>query len=589
MKGTIPNDFVRQIIAQTDIVDVISRYVKLKKTGRNHMACCPFHHEKTPSFSVNQQKQIYHCFGCHASGNVITFLLEHEHLSFVEAVEELASMHGLSVPYEKGSGNDQEQFIPEIYDALNESMKFFCWSMRYDQKSTEVIEYLKARGISGVIAKLFLIGYAPDKWQSLYDLLKKKYRFKVLEKAGVIIAKKQGGAYDRFRDRLMFPIRNRKGKVIAFGGRILTDKKDQPKYLNSPETPVFYKSQELYGLYELKQQNKRPDHIMVVEGYMDVVGLAQYGYFLAVATLGTAVSQAHIKQLFRETDHIVLCFDGDSAGMAASMRAFQIVLPMLSVQKKVSFFILPQGEDPDSYIQKVGLADFKEQALAAYSAADFFLEYLFKDKDVNKADDIAAILELAKEVLKEIPENSYSTSITQHLANKLNLSALQLQRMFKAKSHKDEAINLQRWQLNTAKLSITERTLAFALAEPQKIHYVLSEQKNIEFTCITEQHFILLDALKIIRQNSGLSSAMVIQVLAEKYGQFQQYFQQLLRVPLELDSEVFVNEFDAMLQMIIEQACQNELEHLINKAKASVLTVAETQRMQEILHKVEKL
>ncbi|WP_119344519.1 DNA primase [Facilibium subflavum] len=588
MKGKIPNDFVRQLVASTDIVDVISKFVKLKKTGKNFMACCPFHHEKTPSFSVSPQKQIYHCFGCHASGDVITFLSTHETLSFVDAVEELANLRGLNVPYEQNSKDDAHQGAPveKIYAALVTASRYFRFSLKNDANSDVVIDYIKSRGLSGQTAKFFGLGYAPNQWQGLYSVLKQQYTTQCLVDAGLVIENDAKRLYDRFRGRLIFPIRNRRGQVIGFGGRVI-DHKDSPKYLNSPETAVFHKGVELYGLYELKQSVQKSAHIIVVEGYMDVISLYQSGIKSAVATMGTALTKRHAEILFRETSEIILCFDGDKAGQNAAIRAFEVILPLLNQHRRARFLTLPEKEDPDTYVKRVGVEVFNETLTRAPNTAEFFLMHLLKDKDLDNADDLAKLLDEAKTVLADMAENSYVSSIVHMLANHLNISMAQLHKMLHIKKTKAKQVNFAPWQMNIDKLSLVEKALAYLLSAPAEIASAI-EVRNIDFVCISQQHFILLDALKIIRQNKGLNSAIMAQILSERYSEFKPYFYQLVRLSVDLDVSLVVEEFIAMLDRVITQASHNELEQLINKAKTTVLTKAEKQRLQEILHKRQK-
>lgn len=594
MKGNIPADFIRQIVASSDIVEVISKYVTLKKTGKNFMACCPFHNENTPSFSVSPEKQLYYCFGCHASGDVIDFVADYSNLTFIEAVEELALMQGLEVPYDNSGKTDQskDKLTKSIYDALQVANKYYQWCLRFDIDKTVVVDYIKSRGLEAKTAKHFQIGYAPNQWQALYNVLKRQFSLDVLDQAGLVIRKDKGGAYDRFRERLMFPIRNRKGLVVGFGGRVLPNQEANPKYLNSPETPVFFKSHELYGLYELKEQHKNPAHIMVVEGYMDVIGLHQHGYTTAVATLGAALSAAHLKTLFRHSSEIILCFDGDTAGQNAALRAFEMVLPLLDEHKKARFLLLPKEHDPDSFIKAMGLDNFNSALTQALSAADFFIQNLLGKYEVTSADSLAQMIEEAKRMLKGIPESAYTLMIIEQLAKATDVSSLQLQRMMKQKTNdatqNNTNMQLKRWQLNVSKLSLIEKALSYLLSMPAEVHNVLKARMAIAFECVTEQHFILLDALIIIRQNDGLSSAVLVQMLVEKYPQFKGYFYQLLQAQSELDAVQLIDELMAMLDKIMKQACQNELEHLIFKAKTSILTAAEKQRMQAILYKVEK-
>ena len=584
MKGKIPNNFIKELISATDIVEVVSRFVKLKKMGKNFMACCPFHHEKTPSFSVSAHKQLYYCFGCHAAGDVISFLSTHEHLSFVEAVEELASLKGMTVPFEQVQTDQESADISLIYEALQDASRLFRWNLKHDVNHSEAIEYIKKRGLTKTTVNEYQIGFAPNSWCSLFDTLQAKYSKEVLVQAGLIGQNDHGRVYDRFRHRLIFPIYNRRGQVIGFGGRCLTEDKTQPKYLNSPETPVFHKSEELYGLYELKRRQK-PQEIMVVEGYMDVTVLAAYGYPFAVATLGTALSTTHAKILFRETNQIILCFDGDQAGQNAAIRAFQIVVPMLNASCQAKFLILPKGEDPDSYIKKIGREAFLEATKNALGAAEFLLAHLQENKNSDSADELAQLFERAKTILEEIPESTYTLSIITHLAEALKVSSIQLQQILRSGKNVNKTTSIaQKWHLNPAKLSLTEKALAYALNAPKAIAKILNQKSTINFQCFTEQDFILLDALVIIRQNGPLSSALLLQMLSEKHSQFRSYFHQLVQVPAELDDSLIADEFIAILDRIIAQENNNELEQLIQKSKSAILTDAEKQRLQNILH-----
>lgn len=589
----MPNEFIRELISSTDIVEVVSRFIKLKKTGKNYMACCPFHHEKTPSFSVSPDKQIYHCFGCHATGDVVTFLSEHEHMSFIEAIEELANLKGMTVPYEKSDvtkDRDQEIDITQCYQALDAANKYFRWQLKYAENAKDVIEYIKGREISGQTAKYFQIGYAPELWQGLYDVLSQKFSDKVLSAVGVVIQNEQSRIYDRFRGRLTFPIYNRRGQIVGFGGRIISSDKSQPKYLNSPETPVFHKSQELYGLYQLKQREK-PTRIIVVEGYMDVVGLYEAGCYHAVATLGTAFTEDHAKVLFREVDRIILCFDGDKAGQSAALRAFQIIMPLLSDTKEARFLLLPESEDPDSYVRKHSRAAFEALCDSALSTSEFFSYFITKDKDIDSADDVAKILSKAKEILTGIKDNAYLESIKNTLAQKLGMSFAQLDAFLKHtnNSQKSEPSNIVRWQkLDINHLTVVEKALAYILMMPKGIDEVVQRNNTVLFACKTEQHIILLDALNIIRQNIGLTSAMLVQILTEKYEKFRQYFYQLMQLPVELDEKLLIDELIAMLDKVTKEASQSELELLISKSKRTILTEAERHKLQKLLHKKEK-
>ena len=352
----IPPDFIQQLLARVDIVDVVDKHVKLKKAGQNYSACCPFHNEKSPSFSVSPQKQFYHCFGCGAHGTAISFLMEYAGMGFRDSVRELAEGVGLTLPQEASSGESIERAreAASLGEVMEAARDFYRRELK---NSPKAIDYFKGRGVSGEIAAKFGIGYAPAKWQNLAEVFS-NYEDKTLLELGLVIANEQGKRYDRFRERIMFPIHSTRGDIIGFGGRILET--GEPKYLNSPETPLFEKGRELYGLFQARQAIRETGYVMVVEGYMDVVALAQHGIANAVATLGTATTPMHIQKLLRQTDHIVFCFDGDEAGQRAAWRALENSLPQASDTKLISFLFLPETEDPDSLVRKIGKDGFEK-------------------------------------------------------------------------------------------------------------------------------------------------------------------------------------------------------------------------------------
>jgi len=373
MAGRIPRVFINDLLARTDIVDLIDARVKLKKQGKNYHACCPFHHEKTPSFTVNGDKQFYHCFGCGAHGNAVDFLMNYDRLEFVECIEELATMQGLEVPYEVGTGptpmeRHQRQSLYQLMEPLS---AFYQQSLK-QPAGAPAREYLAKRGLSDEVINHFAIGFAPAGWDNaLKRFGKNADDISSLNDAGMLVTNDQGRSYDRFRERVMFPIRDKRGRVIAFGGRVLGD--GMPKYLNSPETDIFHKGRQLYGLYEAQLKHPTPTRLLVVEGYMDVVALAQFGIDYAVASLGTSTTAEHIQLLFRVTDTVVCCYDGDRAGREAAWRALETALPYLNDGRQLRFMFLPDGEDPDTLVRKEGKEQFEqrmEQAMA-YTQGDY--------------------------------------------------------------------------------------------------------------------------------------------------------------------------------------------------------------------------
>ncbi|MCI9719767.1 DNA primase [Vibrio parahaemolyticus] len=413
MAGHIPRSFIDDLLARLDIVDIIDARVKLKKKGKNYGACCPFHNEKTPSFSVSQEKQFYHCFGCGAHGNAIDFMMEFERLEFVEAIEELASYLGLDVPREQRSGGGgQFKSGPQasssekrsLYDLMGSIAKFYRNQLK--QPSSKVaIEYLKDRGLSGEIVQKFGIGYVADEW----DLVRKNFgqnkdNQDMLVTGGMLIENDKGNRYDRFRGRIMFPIRDRRGRVIGFGGRVLGE--GTPKYLNSPETPIFHKGKELYGLYEVLQAHREPAQILVVEGYMDVVALAQYGVDYSVASLGTSTTGDHIQMLFRQTNTVVCCYDGDRAGKEAAWRALENALQFLKTGNTLKFLFLPDGEDPDSYVRKYGKAAFEQQIEQATPLSSYLFDNLIELHQINLGNNEgkSALRAYASALIDKIPD-----------------------------------------------------------------------------------------------------------------------------------------------------------------------------------------
>lgn len=413
MAGHIPRSFIDDLLARLDIVDIIDARVKLKKKGKNYGACCPFHNEKTPSFSVSQEKQFYHCFGCGAHGNAIDFIMEFERLEFVEAIEELASYLGLDVPREQRSGGGgQFKSGPQasssekrsLYDLMGSIAQFYRNQLK-QPASKVAIEYLKDRGLSGEIVQKFGIGYVADEW----DLVRKNFgqnkdNQDMLVTGGMLIENDKGNRYDRFRGRIMFPIRDRRGRVIGFGGRVLGD--GTPKYLNSPETPIFHKGKELYGLYEVLQAYREPPRILVVEGYMDVVALAQYDVDYSVASLGTSTTGDHIQMLFRQTNTVVCCYDGDRAGKEAAWRALENALQYLKTGNTLKFLFLPDGEDPDSYVRKYGKQAFEQQIEQATPLSSYLFDNLIELHQINLGNNEgkSALRAYASALIDKIPD-----------------------------------------------------------------------------------------------------------------------------------------------------------------------------------------
>ena len=414
----IPESFIQELLNRVDVIDVIDKSVPLKKAGSNYVACCPFHQEKSPSFTVSPSKQFYHCFGCGAHGSALSFLIEYQGMSFVDAVEDLAKSVGLTVP------QDTQKISPEtkeknlaLGEALHMASQYYQSALK---KSERAIEYLKKRGLTGQIAKTFQLGYAPQGWQNLESVFK-KYDDEALNIAGLVLKNDQGKRYDRFRDRIMFPIHNMKGEIIGFGGRVINPD-DTPKYYNSPETPLFQKSQELYGLFAARRSIREKGCVLVVEGYMDVVGLAQFGVMNAVATLGTATSAFHIKKLMRQTDMIIFCFDGDHAGKAAAWRAMMNALPSLNDKVVLKFLFLPEEHDPDSFIRAHSKEAFESMMHDAMPLSQYLVQHLTEKNHLATQEDKVKFLNEAEPILKEITAPKLSLLLRKRFAELLRLN-----------------------------------------------------------------------------------------------------------------------------------------------------------------------
>jgi len=421
MAGRIPRVFINDLLARTDIVDLIDARVKLKKQGKNFHACCPFHNEKTPSFTVNGDKQFYHCFGCGAHGNAIDFLMNYDKLEFVETVEELAAMHNMEIPYEASSGptqieRHQRQTLYQLMDGLN---AFYQQSLTHPA-ADPARQYLEKRGLSSDVIARFAVGYAPPGWDNALKRFggNSENRQSLID-AGMLVTNDQGRSYDRFRDRVMFPIRDKRGRVIGFGGRVLGN--DTPKYLNSPETDIFHKGRQLYGLYEALQNAAEPQRLLVVEGYMDVVALAQYGINYAVASLGTSTTADHIQLLFRSTQNVICCYDGDRAGRDAAWRALETAMPYMTDGRQLRFMFLPDGEDPDTLVRKEGKDAFEARMEHAQPLSVFLFNSLLPQVDLSTPDGSTQLAALALPLINQVPGDAHRIQLRQTLGLKLGI------------------------------------------------------------------------------------------------------------------------------------------------------------------------
>jgi len=509
MAGRIPQSFIDDLIARADIVEVINTRVPLKKKGREYTACCPFHNEKTPSFTVSETKQFYHCFGCGAHGTAIGFLMEYEHLDFVDAIETLAAEYHVEVPREDapaGTSQARDDKQP-LYDVLEQASQLYQHQLRNSERA---IEYLKQRGLSGEIARRYKLGYAPEGWNFLLDNMEgNASNIKHLKAAGMLVEKSPSKSYDRFRDRIMFPILDRRGRTIAFGGRIIDD--GEPKYLNSPETPIFHKGYELYGFYEARQALRNLQRIVVVEGYMDVVALAQNGIEYAVASLGTATTKDQIQKLFRSVHQVIFCYDGDQAGQKAAWRALENTLPILRDGLEARFLFLPDGEDPDSMVRKEGKDAFETRLENATPLSEFLFDKLLKEIDTSSMDGKARLAKTARPLLSTIPESVFRDLMYKRLSELVGISDEKLQG--ESVSAEAEKVNKQpttRSRVNReVKQNATRDAIALLLQHPE-----LAGETNLPdfFATASIQGFSLLYALyQTARDNPAISSSALLE------------------------------------------------------------------------------
>ncbi|HEX6317755.1 MAG TPA: DNA primase, partial [Burkholderiales bacterium] len=421
----IPESFKQDLLNRVDIVDVVSRCVQLKKGGANYLGLCPFHGEKTPSFTVSPAKQFYHCFGCGAHGNAIGFMMAYAGLGFIDAMKDLAASVGMQVPEPQPRSPEEaarKERETDLYGVMEKALEFYRAELK---KSPRAIEYLKGRGLSGEIAARFRIGYAPDDWQGLQQVFP-KYEDKALVEAGLVI-ENEGKRYDRFRDRVMFPIYSARGAVIGFGGRVMGE--GEPKYLNSPETPLFEKGREIYGLVQARDAIREAGRVLVVEGYMDVVALAQFDLGYAVATLGTATTPIHVSKLLRLADELVFCFDGDAAGRKAAWRALEVSLPLAPDHKPVRFLFLPEGEDPDTYVRRHGREGFEKLVRQAQPLSDFLLGQLRAESDLASAEGRARFVTAAKPHVQKLTAPALRVQLVNAVAELARVSEPDIQRL----------------------------------------------------------------------------------------------------------------------------------------------------------------
>lgn len=571
----IPRDFIHALLNRIDIIELIDHYVPLKKRGNSFLACCPFHNEKTPSFNVNAKKQFYHCFGCGSNGNAISFLMQYLNQAFPEAVKTLAARLGLSVPREDDSSKENVQKL-NLYQVLDQVNIFYQKQLKLADK--DAIPYLRQRGLDGTTAKRFQLGFAPQGWHLLEKIFKNNQA--ELIESGMLIQKENGKAYDRYRHRIMFPIHDRQGRIIGFGGRAIRPE-DKPKYLNSPETSIFQKNRELYGLHQIIKQNAKPDSILIVEGYLDVIALAQYDINNAVATLGTATSSWHIQLLSKHCNQLIFCFDGDLAGKKAAWRALENSLEHLDSGIDVRFVFLPDNQDPDSLIRKQGKEAFISYVEKAIPLHKYLLESLTDNLNLQNLTDKSRLIQKAKTFLHQMPEGSYKELLIEDLSRLTHIDNHRISQMISKELPPVARIPIT----HLSKRSPIRLAIALIVQHPE-IYKDCKEDIAID-TLDGKGQDILCALFQMIDKNPGINTAFLLELCRE--NPFFDILGKLASLPLQIPTAGLTKEFIDTISLLKKQ----NLEHKINLYRTKLgkqgLNTAEKHHLQNLLQKKHKI
>ena len=582
----IPQSFIQDLLNRVDIVDVIEGHLPLKKAGANYIACCPFHGEKTPSFTVSPTKQFYHCFGCGAHGTAVSFMMEYVGVDFIEAINDLASRVGIQVPapekkeYDGTSGfrvggENKESSSQNMFEAMSTITKFYKDQLKCSERG---ISYLKKRGLTGETAARFGIGYSPAGWQNLAEIFP-DYESPILVKIGMVKENEEKKRYDRFRDRIMFPILNLKGKVVGFGGRVIT--KDEPKYLNSPETPLFEKGQELYNLFAARRAIRDAKKVLVVEGYMDVVVLSQYGIEYAVATLGTATTPRHVQKLLRQTDDIVFCFDGDDAGRKAAWRALENSLAQFVDGKNIGFLFLPDGEDPDSYVQKFGKDSFEGLIDQALPLSVFLFQRLSEGMNLQTSEGCTKLVKNSKPLLAQITAPILSLMLIKRLAELSGINQEELESLLQIKRVSSPS---RRGRISRPSPMSPCRWLIQILLHDPDYSSKLDRDLLSEYVENSDEMAVLLSLIKfidthpIIGENTAIPSAITYFYNSPHRELLEKAQSATLSWDNEIDLEA---EFNGALARLREMKCKQRMTKLQNKS-LSILTSDEKKELQRL-------
>ena len=567
----IPQEFIEEVLVKTDIVEIIESRVNLKKTGQNYSGLCPFHDEKSPSFSVSQDKQFYYCFGCHASGSALKFLMEFDRLDFVSSVEYLSERVGLKIPSDQKFDKGAAQNRKSIFDVLELSALFFREQLKIHEDRERAIQYLKGRGLSGEVARDFGVGFAPPGWRNLMSkLATSNSERKLLIDSGMLTeSPDKDKTYDRFRDRIMFPIRDLRGRTIAFGGRVLDDDA-KPKYLNSPETDVFRKGRELYGLFEARKRLRKLNKIIVVEGYMDVVALAQHGIHYAVATLGTSTSTEHIERLFRIVPQVIFCFDGDSAGRSAAWKALISALPAMEDGVNVKFLFIPEKDDPDSLVRKEGKEKFEARFAEAQGLTEFFFKTLSADVDLGSVEGLAALSKLAVPLIRQISEGVFKQLMIQELALLTGVDEEKLLDVTDlGKGSRTERLRtVTQTQTGLNQSVLGERATTILLRQPD-VANLLSEEDVRELEGVLEWQ-LLLEIVQWVRQEREASPVWLLSNYQD--GPYYGYLRGLVERDLMLSPHQLENEFIETVKKMVQEVKRLQKQRLVGELAQKALS-----------------
>ncbi|MCP3427867.1 DNA primase [Opacimonas viscosa] len=590
MAGRIPRDFIDDLIARSDIVDIVDNRVKLKKAGRNYQACCPFHNEKTPSFSVSPDKQFYHCFGCGEHGNALSFIMEFDRLEFVEAVEELARYHGVEVPRENtgkphnpAESQRKKQQLDDDYALMEKAAKYFQYQLRNHPQKQQIIDYLKNRDISGATVKDWEIGFAPDEWQGLADRLAvNAHATGQCLDLKLMTKNDNGKTFDFFRNRLMFPIRDRRGRVIGFGGRVIESDDNGPKYLNSPETRIFFKGSELYGLYRARQLHRNLRRLVVVEGYMDVVALSQFGIDYAVASLGTSTTPEHVQLMLRNTDEIVCCYDGDKAGRSAAWRTLENALPQLKDGKIIKFMFLPDGEDPDTMVRQVGKEALEEMFDKALPLSQFLFNNLIERHDISTGEGKAAFKKEASPLIEAVAGDNLKEILAKELAKYMgNSDEYQLQvDMAKAKQNKRPR-KIQYQTPQKLSQSPVRMMLRLLLEHPP----VAVQANEVNPLILADTGIAGIDILNQVFTYCQAKPHANTALLFENFkdAPFIQHLTKLLQSECLVQPEDYATVYRDCFSRLISQYLDARKESLIAKSRGAGLTQSEKEELNKLL------